>query len=124
MCEKVVKDDSSSLRFVPNWFVAQEQIAVWYDDDYWYHDDETIEWYKGYKKRKAQKANIKEELLLIAWHPNRVMDWCMSEDDKRRWKQQVVVLKNYLIQKITTSRHILTSLGHKGINKICLLYAG
>ena len=109
MCEKAVKDDSSSLRFVPDWFVAQEQIDVWYDDDYWYHDDETIEWYKGYKKRKAQKAKIKEELLHIAWHPNRVMDWCMSEDDKRRWKQRVVVLKNYLIQKITTSRHILTS---------------
>ena len=28
-------------------------------------------------------AKIKEELLLIAWHPNRVMDWCMSGDEKK-----------------------------------------
>ena len=28
-------------------------------------------------------AKIKEELLPIAWHPNRVMDWCMSEDEKK-----------------------------------------
>ena len=39
-------------------------------------------WYEGHRKRKAQKAEIIEELLPIAWHPNRVMDWCMSEDQK------------------------------------------
>ena len=39
-------------------------------------------WYEGHQKRKAQKAKIIEELLPIAWHPNRVMDWCMSEDQK------------------------------------------
>ena len=38
----------------------------------------------GKKKRRAQTAKIKEELLPIAWHPDRVMDWCMSEDEKRR----------------------------------------
>ena len=48
---------------------------IWYDDDYYYDDgnhwdnddDENkfFEWYNGYKKRKAQKANIKEELLPI-----------------------------------------------------------
>ena len=42
-----------------------------------------IEWYDGYKKRKAQKARIKDELIRIAWHPDRVIDWCMSEDEKR-----------------------------------------
>ena len=83
MCDKAVKDDPSSLQFVPDWFVTQEQLDVWFDDGYWYHDDEIIEWYKGYKKRKAQKAKIKEELLPIAWHPDRVMGWCMSED---MWK--------------------------------------
>ena len=50
MCEKAVKDNPFSQRFVPDWFVVQEQINVWYDDDYWHHDDEMIEWYKGYKK--------------------------------------------------------------------------
>ena len=41
-------------------------------------------------RRKAQNLKIKEELLPIAWHPNRVKDWCMSEDE---------VFKNYLVQK-------------------------
>ena len=83
MCDKAVKDDPSSLQFVPDWFVTQQQIDVWYDDNYWYHDDEIIEGYNGYQKRKAQKAKIKEELLPIAWHPDRVMDWCMSGEEKR-----------------------------------------
>ena len=58
------------------------QIGFWYED----FDDEIIEWYEGYQKRKAQKAKIKEELLPIVWHPNRVMGWCILEDKKRRWK--------------------------------------
>ena len=62
MCDKAVKDDPSSLRFVPDWFVTQQQIDVWYDNDDWYHDNEIIEWYNGYRKQKAQKAKIKEEL--------------------------------------------------------------
>ena len=86
MCDKAAKDDPSSLQFLPDWFVTQQQMDVWYDDKYWDHDDEIIQWCKSYKKRKAQKAKIKEELLPIAWNPNRVMDWCMSEDEKRWWK--------------------------------------
>ena len=82
ICDKALKDDPSSLQFVPDWFVTQQQLNVWYDDDYWYHDDGLIEWYEGYKKRKAQKEKIKEELLPIVWHPDLVMDWCMSGDDK------------------------------------------
>ena len=86
MCDKAVKDGTSSLQFVPDWFVTQQQMDVWYDDDYWYHDHEIIKWYNGYKKPKAQKAKIKEELMPIAWHPDRVMGWCMSGDEKRLWK--------------------------------------
>ena len=83
MFDKAVKDEPSSLQFVPDCFVTEQQIDVWYDDDYWHHDDEMIEWYKGYKKRKSQKASIKKELMPIAWHPDCVKDWCMSEDEKR-----------------------------------------
>ena len=90
MCDQAVKHDSYSLRFLPDWFVTQEQIEIWHNDTYYYNDDELIEWYDAYKKRKAQKAKIKE-LLPIAWHPYRVMDWYMSEDEKRWWKQQIVV---------------------------------
>ena len=45
-----------------------------------------FEMYDGYKKRKAQKALIKGELLLISWHPSRYWDWCVSEDEKKRQK--------------------------------------
>ena len=86
MCDKAVKDDPSSMQFVPYWLVTQQQIDVWYENDHWYHNYDIIEWYEGYKKRKAQKAKIKEELLPIAWPLDRVMDWCMPEDEKRCWK--------------------------------------
>ena len=61
MCNKAVENDSSSLQFVPDWFVIKQQLDKWYDDD-----DDMIEWNKGYKKHKAQKAKIKGELLPIA----------------------------------------------------------
>ena len=36
------------------------------------------EWFNGYKERKVQKAQIKAELLPIAWHPDRYnIDWCL-----------------------------------------------
>ena len=51
---------------------------------YSYDDGESIEWYDGYKKRKAQKAKIKEELLPIPWHPSRWQDWCVPGAEKLR----------------------------------------
>ena len=49
-------------------------------DDYW-----VIKWHnkESHQKRKAQKPQIKKELMHIAWHPSRWRDWCMSEDEKR-----------------------------------------
>ena len=61
----------------------QKQLIIWHDDNEYCNDDELIEWYNGYKKRKAQKASIKEELITVAWHPSRYLDWCMSEDEKQ-----------------------------------------
>ena len=69
MCDKALRDYLFSLRYVPDWFVTQEQIDIWYDDDYVYNDNKMIKWYDGYKKRKAQKARIKEELLSILGIP-------------------------------------------------------
>ena len=71
------------MEYVPDWFVAQQQIDVWYNDNDYDDEDNFLKWYDGYKKRKAQKALIKEELLPIAWHPSRYWDWCMSEDEKK-----------------------------------------
>ena len=58
MCEKAVKDDSSSLQYVHDWFVTREWEYMWYDDyydddgDHGDDDDEDrfFEWYDGYKK--------------------------------------------------------------------------
>ena len=85
MCDKAVRDYLFSLKFVPDYFVTQQQIDEWYDDDYVYNGNGMSEWYEGYKKRKAQKAKIKEWLMPIAWHLDRVMA-CISEDKKRQWK--------------------------------------
>ena len=32
-CDKAVIDDTSSLQFIPGWFVTQQQIDLWYDDE-------------------------------------------------------------------------------------------
>ena len=40
-------------------------------------------WYKEYEQRKAQKAKIKEELMVVAWHPDRYWNWCVPEDEKK-----------------------------------------
>ena len=67
-----------------------QQVEPW-------HNDELIDWYNGHKKRKAQKAKIKDDLIPIAWHPSRWQDWCMSWDENKEteklWKYQIVVLK-------------------------------
>ena len=78
-----VMEDPSSLEYVPDWFVTQQQIELWDDDDEYYDDDKIIEWLEGHQKRKAQKAKTKEELKPIAWHPSRWRDWCVPENEKK-----------------------------------------
>ena len=63
MCDKAFEEDPSSLIYVPDWFVTQQQVRSW--------DDELTKWYQGYQKRKVQKAQIKNELMSISWHPSR-----------------------------------------------------
>ena len=82
MCIRAVKVDPWQLIDVPDWFVIQQEM--WYED--FDDDDVLIKWYHGYQNRKAQKASIKEELLVITWYPDRMMDRCISEDEKRWWK--------------------------------------
>ena len=68
-------------------------LNEYYDDDdddddddgkhSWYDKYNFFEWCNDYKKRKAQKASIKEELMPIAWHSSGWWDWCMSENEKK-----------------------------------------
>ena len=78
MCINTAKVDPWQLYDVPDWFVVLQEM--WYED---FDDDHLIKWHNAYIKRKTQKAEIKKELMPIAWHPE-VTDSCF---------------KNYLIQK-------------------------
>ena len=90
MCDKAVKDDSSSLQFIPDWFASTEWVDMWCDDyydddgDHWDDDgdeDHFFEWYDGSKPEGPESLN-KRRALTIAWHPSRMQDWWMSEDEK------------------------------------------
>ena len=65
--------------------MTYQQINLYHNN---YHN--FFKWYDGHKKRKAQKTQIKKELIPIAWHPSRYWDWCMPEDEKKEaeklWK--------------------------------------
>ena len=74
MCTRVFEAGLVLLEYVSDWFVTRAQIDLWHENNYWHDGDKLIKWYEGYQKRKAPKAKIKEELLSIAWHPDRVMD--------------------------------------------------
>ena len=83
MCENAVEKYLWLLKYVPDWFLTHLQIKIWHDNDDYCNDDEFIEWYNAYKKRKTQKAQTKKELMPVSWHPSRHWDWCMSEDEKK-----------------------------------------
>ena len=53
-----------SFIYVPDWFLTQEQVKIWHGENFG--------WYDNFKKRKAQKAKIKEELIAncLASHEN------------------------------------------------------
>ena len=84
MCNDAVVHSPYALRFVLDWFVTQQQIELWDDGNDFYDDDEIIEWYGGHQKCKAQKAQIKKELMLIFWHSSHWWDWCISKDKKKQ----------------------------------------
>ena len=101
MCDKAVRKECFSLFFLSDWFVTEQQVNYLRDDDDDLYDNRLIEWYEGYKKRKAQKTLIKEELVPIAWHPSRWWDWCVSEEEKNKrqkncfWPSDMLRLKMY-----------------------------
>ena len=83
MCQKSVDRYLYLLRYVPDWFVTDQQINICHDNDEYCNNNKLIQWYDGYKKRRAQKASIKEKLLPITWHQSRWRDCCVSEDEKQ-----------------------------------------
>ena len=90
MRKKAVEKDPRMLKYIPYWFVIRELVTMWHDYDDHCNDDKFIEWYEGYKKRRAQRVKIEKELISIAWHPSRCWNWYVPEDEKKEteklWK--------------------------------------
>ena len=63
MCNKAVEADPCLLKFV--------------------HARFRMHCLKVVEKRKAQKPQVKKELMRVAWHPSRWWDWCVPEDEKK-----------------------------------------
>ena len=61
------------LKCALDWFVTPLQIGLWHDSKC-HEDGKIVKWYKGYKKHKAQKVEIKKEIVRAAWHPSRYWD--------------------------------------------------
>ena len=101
MCDAAVSEGSYSLQYVLDWFVMQDQVKIWHDDNDYCDDDEIAEWYDEYKKRKTQKTQIKKELMPIAWHPSRWWNWCMPENDKKETEKMWLQLGEYQIVVLT-----------------------
>ena len=85
ICDKAVREDPYSLEFLPNWFVTREEVVMWYEGRFFF------KWYDAYKKCKAQKAKIKEELMPIAWHPLRYWGSCVPEDKKEETRYKKIL---------------------------------
>ena len=61
MCDDPVCRRPWLLKYVPDWFITKQQIKVCFD----HCGDDVIKWDNGYQKLKAQKAKIKEEIILL-----------------------------------------------------------
>ena len=84
MCRGAVKKCPWTLINVPNWLVAPDMLE---NLDNYEDLNEFGEWYDDYKKHKAKKTQIKEELITKAQHPSRYQDWRMAEDEKRKMRK-------------------------------------
>ena len=82
MCIKAVEADPWQICNVSDCFVMLEEM--W--NDSLNDDDHMVGWPNDYENRQEQRAKMKEELLHITWHPVHVMDWCISENQERRWR--------------------------------------
>ena len=71
MCVKAfnVNPYNYNFEYIPDWFITPEMIE---NSDGCC--DSCDDKFHGYKERKAQKAQIKDELTPIAWHPDRVIN--------------------------------------------------
>ena len=85
MCDKAIMKDGSILRFVPDNFIKdfmfQRFLIKGRNTPYGVEVVNNI--IERLRLRKFFYVEIRDELLAIAWHPDRVLDWCFDEDEKK-----------------------------------------
>ena len=59
-----------------------------------------LAWYIKFDKRKALTKELHEKLMLIAWHPKRWWNSCVSKDEKKEIEPIFTEGRNILRQKI------------------------
>ena len=74
MCNNAVSETPWLLEYIPDYFVTKEMLKM---EDY-------KDFHESYYKRKKLKKDIYDELVSIAWHPDRYREWCLTEDEKKR----------------------------------------
>ena len=75
MCNEAVQSEPWMLKYVPDWFMMLQDF------------DDVLTLRDAYIKHKTLKAQIKEELMPVAWHPDRWWNWCVPEDEKKRTRK-------------------------------------
>ena len=71
MCDQAIKEDSSSLQFIPDWFVTRKWVWMWCNDyydgdgDHWDNDDDDDEdkffgWYDGYQNARPRRQRLRK----------------------------------------------------------------
>ena len=60
MRDKAMRDDALSLVCVPDWFVTQQQLKIWDDDDTYCNDNELIKWYEDHQNARPRKHKLKK----------------------------------------------------------------
>ena len=87
--KKCVMEDGSMLRFVPANFIKdfmfQRFLRKGRNTPYGVEVVNNI--IERLRLRKFLKSKIYNELLPISWHPDRVIDWCFDEEEKKDLKQ-------------------------------------
>ena len=43
-----------------------------------------LTWHIKFEKCKVLKKDKNEEIILVAWHPRRLQNFCMSQNEKKR----------------------------------------
>ena len=84
-------EDSGNVTFsrdeIDIFIVNLDKINLYgvnFDEDYLEINVRLIAWQNIFKQSKSYKNGISKELIPVAWHPTRWLDWCMPEDEERK----------------------------------------